>query len=254
MRIARVRHNGRTSTALITGRGSVELVKGGPFGKLEPTGQRTTLSKVRLLPPTQPTKIVAIGVNYKSHAGQRTPPAQPEAFLKAPSSLIAHGEAIVLPSGAKKVDAEAEVVAVIGRRASRIGEDEVDAHVFGYTAGNDVSARDWQQSDLQWWRAKSSDTFTAVGPWITTGLDPERIGLIGRVNGKQVQRSSTRQLVHSIRKCIATISQHMTLEPGDLVFTGTPGTTRQLADGDVVEVEVEGVGVLRNPVAAEPGA
>ena len=145
MRIARVRHNGRTSTALITGRGSVELVKGGPFGKLEPTGQRTTLSKVRLLPPTQPTKIVAIGVNYKSHAGQRTPPAQPEAFLKAPSSLIAHGETIVLPSGAKKVDAEAEVVAVIGRRASHIGEDEVDAHVFGYTAGNDVSARDWQR-------------------------------------------------------------------------------------------------------------
>ena len=252
MRIARVRHNGRTSTALISGRGSVELVRGGPFGKLEPTGERTILSRVDLLPPTQPTKIVAIGVNYKSHAGERTPPAQPEAFLKAPSSLIGQGDTIVLPSGAKKVDEEAEVVAVIGRRAS--GLTEVDAHVLGYTAGNDASARDWQQGDLQWWRAKSSDTFTAVGPWITTGLDPERIGVIGRVNGKQVQRSSTRQLVHSIRKCIATISQHMTLEPGDLVFTGTPGTTRQLADGDVVEVEVEGVGVLRNPVAAEPTA
>ncbi len=254
MRIARVRHNGRTSTALISGRGSVELVRGGPFGKLEPTGERTILSRVDLLPPTQPTKIVAIGVNYKSHAGERTPPAQPEAFLKAPSSLIGQGDTIVLPSGAKKVDEEAEVVAVIGRRASGLTEGEVDAHVLGYTAGNDVSARDWQQGDLQWWRAKSSDTFTAVGPWITTGLDPERIGVIGRVNGKQVQRSSTRQLVHSIRKCIATISQHMTLEPGDLVFTGTPGTTRQLADGDVVEVEVEGVGVLRNPVAAEPTA
>ena len=254
MRIARVRHNGRASTAVISGRGTVELVRGGPFGQLEPTGERTTLSQVQLLPPTRPTKVVAIGINYRSHSGDNPPPAQPEAFLKAPSSLIGHGDTIVLPAGARRVDEEAEVVAVIGRRASRLSEDEVDAHVLGYTAGNDVSARDWQRGDLQWWRAKSSDTFTAVGPWITTGLDPERIGVIGRINGKQVQRSSTRQLVHSVRKCIATISQHMTLEPGDLVFTGTPGTTRQLADGDIVEVEVEGVGVLRNPVAAETGA
>ena len=251
MRIARVRHLGKTSAAIVKGR-SVHLVSGGPFGRLEPTGERTPLSKVRLLAPVRPSKIVAIGVNYRSHAGERTAPTEPQPFLKAPSSLIGPGEAILLPEGAGRVDEEAEVVAVIGRRARNLSEAEVDAHVLGYTCGNDVSARDWQRDDLQWWRAKSADTFTAVGPWIETGLRPERIGLQCRVNGKRVQRAHTGQLIHSIRKCIAHISRAMTLERGDLVFTGTPGVTVEIHAGDVVEVEVDGVGVLSNPVAAAP--
>lgn len=251
MRIARVRYNGKTSYATVR-RNSVHFVRGGPFGGLSPTGERVALSKVQLLAPVKPTKIVAIGINYKSHAGSGEPPSNPEPFLKAPSSVIGPGEAIVLPPGSSRVDEEGEVVAVIGRRCRNVSESEVDGYVLGYTCGNDVSARDWQRSDLQWWRAKSTDTFTAVGPWVETDLDPERIGLEVRVNGERVQQATTNDLVHPIRKCIAYISNAMTLERGDLIFTGTPGTTRALESGDIVEVEVEGVGVLTNPV--ETGA
>ncbi|MDA1062555.1 MAG: fumarylacetoacetate hydrolase family protein [Chloroflexi bacterium] len=231
------------------------LIRGGLFGQREPTGERVALAELRLLAPTRPSKVLAIGLNYRSHlaspAGAARPePARPEPFIKTPSSVIGPGEAIVLPPDAGPVHEEGEVVAVIGRRGRNIPEDRVDDYILGYTCGNDVSARDWQQSDLQWWRAKSSDTFTAVGPWIATGLDPERIGLRVRVNGEEVQAATTADLIHSIRSCVSTISRAMTLERGDLVFTGTPGATRQLAGGDRVEVEVDGVGVLSNPVAA----
>jgi 2-keto-4-pentenoate hydratase/2-oxohepta-3-ene-1,7-dioic acid hydratase in catechol pathway len=248
MHIARVRHEGKASAAIVEG-STAHLVRGGPFGSLERTGVAAAEGVAKLLVPSEPSKIVAIGINYQSHAGERTAPGQPEAFLKAPSSLIAAGGTIVLPPNAGRVDAEAEVVAIIGRRARNISEADVDDYVAGYTCGNDVSAREWQQSDLQWWRAKSSDTFTSVGPWMETGMDPENIHLIGRLNGEVVQEATTGELVHSIRKCIATISRSMTLERGDMVFTGTPGQTTQLRDGDVFEVEIEGIGRLRNHVA-----
>jgi 2-keto-4-pentenoate hydratase/2-oxohepta-3-ene-1,7-dioic acid hydratase in catechol pathway len=251
VRIARVRVDGRTSTAVLRGRRAY-LVRGGPFGRLEETGEAYALSRVRLLAPVQPKKIVAIGLNYRSHVGDRPPPARPEPFLKASTSLIGPGDAIVLPHDAGRVDEEGEVVAVIGRRARHLRESDVDGVVLGYTCGNDVSARDWQRDDLQWWRAKSSDTFSAVGPWIETDLDPERIELRVTLNGTVVQEASTAQLIHSVRACIAFISSAMTLEPGDLVFTGTPGTTAQLAPGDHVAVEIVGLGVLENPVEAAP--
>lgn len=250
MRIARVRYQGRESTAVIRD-DAAHLVSGDALGALEPTGEQAPLADVEFLVPVQPSKIVAMAVNYKSHAGDRDLSAKPEAFLKSPSSLIAHGEAIVLPQGAENVHAEAEVVAVIGRRAKHISESEVDDYILGYTCGNDVSARDWQRSDTQWWRAKSSDTFTAVGPWIETDLRGDAIPVIGSINGTRIQGGDTSQLVFSIRECIAAISAVMTLEPGDLVFTGTPETTSALADGDVAEVDVAGVGVLSNPVVAE---
>lgn len=250
MRIARVRYDGRTSTAVIV-RNTVHLVRGGPFGPLERTGESAPLSQVQLLVPVQPSKIVAMAVNYHSHAGDRSLSPKPEAFLKSPSSLIAQGEAIVLPAGATNVHAEAEVVVVIGRRAKHVLAADAEQYILGYTAGNDVSAREWQRSDTQWWRAKSSDTFTAVGPWIETDLKPERIPVEGRISGKRIQRGDTSQLVHSIRACIEAITAVMTLERGDLLFTGTPETTAALAAGDVAEVEVTGVGILRNPVIAE---
>jgi len=253
MRIGRVRVGGRTSTAVLRGR-TVHLVRGGPLGRLDPTGDSFRLSKVQLLAPVVPGKVVAIGLNYRSHLEARVvphdEPTHPEPFLKTPSSVIGPGEAIILPAGAGRVDEEGEVVAVIGRRARNLRESEVDAHVLGYTAGNDVSAREWQRADLQWWRAKSSDTFTAVGPWIATGLDPQRIELTVRLNGEVVQQADTSQLIHSVRRCIAFVTSAMTLEPGDLVFTGTPGTTAELHAGDVVAVEVGGAGVLSNPVVA----
>lgn len=248
MKVARVRVNGRAATAVVKGR-RVHLVAGSLFAPGEETGETHPLSAVRFLPPTSPTKIVAIGVNYRDHAGTRPAPAEPQPFLKSPSSVIGAGEAILLPADAQNAHMEAEVVAVIGRRARNLSESEVDAHVLGYTAGNDVSERDWQQGDLQWWRAKSSDTFTAVGPWVDTSLKPERIEVAGLINGREQQSSDTSMLIHSIRACIARISRYMTLEKGDLVYTGTPGTTGRIQPGDVCEVRVGGM-VLSNPVAA----
>ncbi len=254
MLLARARLAGRIVHGIVDG-DELQLVRGGLFGRLEPTGERVALAEARLLAPTRPSKVLAIGLNYRSHlaataSGDRAEPAQPEPFIKTPSSVIGPGEAIVLPPGAGPVDEEGEVVAVIGRRGRDIPEDRVDDYILGYTCGNDVSAREWQRDDLQWWRAKSSDTFTAVGPWIATDLDPEHIALNVRVNGEEVQAATTADLIHSIRRCVSHISRAMTLERGDLVFTGTPGETRRLAAGDVVEVEGGGVGVLSNPVRA----
>ncbi len=248
MRIARVKVGGRISTAIVKGR-RVHLVSGSTFSPGDETGETAPLSAAQFLPPTKPTKIVAIGVNYLDHAGERRPPSVAQPFLKAPSSLIGPDKAIQLPSDAQNVHMEAEVVAVISRRARNLSESDVDAYVLGYTAGNDVSERDWQRDDLQWWRAKSSDTFTAVGPWIDTSLKPEKIAVEGLINGRVQQASDTSLLIHSIRSCIARASQYMTLERGDLVFTGTPGTTGRIQPGDHCEVRVASMSLI-NPVEA----
>ena len=255
MLLARARVRGRVVHGIVED-GALQLIRGGLFGRRERSGEVVSLEEAHLLAPTQPTKVLAIGLNYRSHlasgaataAGARPEPTQPEPFIKTPSSVIGPGEAIVLPPGAGRVDEEGEVVAVIGRRGRNIPEERVEDYILGYTCGNDVSARHWQRDDLQWWRAKSADTFTAAGPWIATDLDPEAIPIAVRVNGEEVQRATTADLIHSIRRCIAHISSAMTLERGDMIFTGTPGETSQLAAGDIVSVEVGGVGVLRNPV------
>src|SRR5690606_118818 len=248
MQIARVSPDGRTSTAIVKG-DRVHLVTGTIWEPGDETGEDAPISGVRFLPPTKPSKIVAIGVNYLDHVGERRAPSEAQPFLKTPSSLIGHGDAILLPPDAENAHMEAEVVAVISKRAKDIDESEVDDYVLGYTAGNDVSERDWQKADLQWWRAKSSDTFTTVGPWIDTSLTPEKIELKGLISGREQQSSDTSLLIHSIRTCIARIARYMPLEPGDLVFTGTPGTTGQIVAGDVCEVRV-GAMVLTNPVEA----
>jgi 2-keto-4-pentenoate hydratase/2-oxohepta-3-ene-1,7-dioic acid hydratase in catechol pathway len=219
------------------------------------------LADARLLAPVMPLKVLAAAVNYQSHvpSGKTVlkddaAPSVPQLFLKPSSSVIGPGEAIVLPADARRVDAEGELVAVIGRACRKVSPGEALGHVFGYTCGNDVSARHWQRDDVQWWRAKGSDTFTAVGPVIATGLDPANLELRTRINGKERQASNTSQLIHRLSEIISFASQVMTLEPGDLVFTGTPGETPRLEDGDVVEVEIEGIGVLANPVMREAAA
>jgi 2-keto-4-pentenoate hydratase/2-oxohepta-3-ene-1,7-dioic acid hydratase in catechol pathway len=188
--------------------------------------------------------------NYKSHLGDRPLFANPECFFKPPSCLIGQGQTIVIPKGTDKVDHEGELVIVIGKRARKVPAEKATDFVLGVTCGNDVSARDWQKNDVQWWRAKGCDTFGPCGPWIVSGIRYDDLLLTVRVNGEERQKQRTSDLIFGVAALVSFISQHITLEPGDLIFTGTPGTTTAIKPGDVVEVEIEGIGVLKNPVAA----
>ena len=257
MLFARFKHNGAVSYGIVEG-DRVTPVEGGLFGDQRPSGAAVALSAVELLAPVAPYKILAAAVNYPSHVpsaraviDRDEAPAVPQLFLKPSSSVIGTGAAIVLPEGARRVDAEGEMVAVIGRECRKVTPEAALDFVFGYTCGNDVSARHWQRDDVQWWRAKGSDTFTPLGPYVATGLDPSDVELRTLVNGEEKQAANTSALVHSLAGLISFASQVMTLEPGDLIFTGTPGVTPTLEHGDVVEVSIEGIGVLRNPVIRE---
>lgn len=230
---------------------SVRQISGDIFGGFKPTNRTNRLSEVKLLAPCEPTKILAIGRNYVSHLRGRDAPQKPEPFLKAPSSVIGTEEAIILPKDCGRVDEEAELVVVIGKRCKKVIKEEAINYVLGYSCGNDVSARIWQRGDLQWWRGKSSDTFCPLGPYIVTGIDPSNLELRCRINGKEVQATNTKELFFDVPTLISFISQSMTLEPGDLIYTGTPGSTAEILPGDVVEVEISGIGTLRNPVRAE---
>lgn len=228
----------------------------GDYKRLD--SEAVPLAKVKLLAPVIPPKILAAAVNYQSHVPSgRTvlkdddAPAIPQLFFKPSSSVIGPDDEIVLPAEARRVDAEGELVAVIGKTARNVSEDEALDSVFGYTCGNDVSARHWQKDDIQWWRAKGSDTFSPIGPYIATDLDPANLELRTVVNGEEKQASNTSQQIHSLAAIIAFASRFMALEPGDLVFTGTPGVPPTLEDGDTVVVEIEGIGALRNPVRRE---
>jgi len=250
VKIARIEANARNLLARIEGNQAF-IITGSILSPGGDTGESMSLSEVKFLVPTDPSKIVAIGINYMDHAGDRVAPTEPQPFLKTPSSLIAHGETIILPPDSTNVHMEAELVAVMNSTCSKVSPDDALNYVAGYSAGNDVSGRDWQQADLQWWRAKSSDTFTAVGPWLDTEIDPWTTRIEGRISGKTQQESNTSLLINSIADCISRISHYMTLEAGDLVFTGTPGTTGMIVDGDTCEVEVgekKNVVLLSNPV------
>ena len=215
-----------------------------------PDGTTVPVDGVRLLAPVVPGKIVAVGLNYTSHLGGREVRDEPGLFAKYPSSIIGPGEDIVIPAGARAVHYEGEMVLVMGRRASRVSAATAMTYVFGVTAGNDVSERHWQASDLQWLRAKASDTFAPIGPVVASGLPYTDVMLRTRLNGEVVQEESTADLLFGVPAIVEYVTRYVTLEPGDLVFTGTPGTTRSMSDGDVVEIEIEGVGVLRNGVRA----
>jgi 2-keto-4-pentenoate hydratase/2-oxohepta-3-ene-1,7-dioic acid hydratase in catechol pathway len=227
---------------------SIRQIEGDLFGSWKPTDMLRPLSGVKLLVPTTPSKVLALAGNYKSHLGQQAAPKNPELFFKVPSCLIAQGESIVIPPGTAKVDHEGELVIVIGKRARKVSPGEAMQYVLGVTCGNDVSARDWQKNDVQWWRAKGSDTFGPCGPWIVSGINYGDLLLTVRVNGQVKQQQRTRDLVFGVAEIVSFASQYVTLEPGDLIYTGTPGTTTQIKPGDVVEVDLEGVGVLKNLV------
>ena len=233
---------------------AIEVLAADPLaGPAATTGERVNLNEVRLLVPCLPPKILAVGRNYRSHLGTRPAPTRPEIFWKPVSSLQDPGGPIVLPRDATDVHFEGELVLVIGRTLKDVSVDEARAGIFGVTCGNDVSERQWQagpEKDLQWWRAKGCDTFAPCGPVIARGLDPDRLALRTRVNGQVLQEQTTADLLFDCAAVVSYVSHYLTLTPGDLIYTGTPGNTRKLHPGDVVEVEIDGVGLLANPVVA----
>ena len=253
MRFVRFQHNGDSPRFGWLHEDQVGEIQGDLFGSYRRKKTTIPLKDVRLLAPTVPSKIVCVGRNYVDHAKElgNEVPKVPLIFLKAPSSVIADGEAVVLPPQSTQVEHEGELVAVIGKRRRNITAESAKDYILGYTIGNDVTARDLQKTDGQWTRAKSFDTFCPFGPWIDTDFDPSDALITCRVNGQMRQLSSTRDMVFNIGVLIAYISSVMTLEPGDLVFTGTPAGVGVLKSGDVVEVEIDGLGVLKNPVKAE---
>lgn len=246
-RYVRYSMSGRTGYGILE-KESVRELRGNFIREISPTGNVIPLGALRLLAPCEPSKVIAVGRNYKSHLGERTPLAYPGVFLKLPSCVIGPDDAIVIPPGATDVHYEAELVVVIGKTASRISKEEVPDHIFGVTAGNDISERVWQKNDVQWFRAKASDTFGPLGPSIVTGLHYNDLLLQSRVNGEVRQSQRTCDMLFDVETMVSYISQFITLFPGDVLYTGTPAQTRAMQPGDVVEVEIEGIGILRNSV------
>jgi 2-keto-4-pentenoate hydratase/2-oxohepta-3-ene-1,7-dioic acid hydratase in catechol pathway len=238
----RYRKHSTTAYGILEG-DTIREISGDLFGACEQTGITHPLSGVKLLYPCEPRKILAVGLNYRSHLGGRPQPDHPEMFYKPVSALQHPDEPIVFPPEAANVHFEGELVIVMGPGAA----------IFGVTCGNDVSERDWQggaRKDLQWWRAKGSDTFAPLGPAIVTGLDYRNLLLETRLNGQTAQKQSTSDMIFDCDAIVSWVSRWVTLVPGDLIYTGTPGNTRAMRPGDVVEVEIEGIGVLRNTVSA----
>jgi len=249
-RYVRYSFEGKTSYGILEIE-TVHELRGDLFAGPESTGKAFDLSSVKLIAPCEPSKILAVGRNYKSHIADRNlePAKEPGIFWKPPSSVIGTEDSIVIPEGANNVHYEAELVVVIGRHGRNIPQSEAPKYIFGITAGNDVSERDWQKNDLQWFRAKGSDTFGALGPCIAQGLNYNDLLVESRLNGETRQSQRTSDLIFPVDQIVSYVSRYVTVLPGDIIYTGTPGNTRAMARSDVIEIEVEGVGVLRNRVA-----
>ncbi len=228
----------------------IGLIEGNIFGEFRRLEPSINIRSVHLLAPTVPSKIICVGRNYVEHAREQNVdlPESPLIFLKPPSAVIANEEDIVIPPQSEQVEHEAELVVVVGKQGRWIPVEDSAKHILGYTIGNDVTARDLQHKDLQWTRGKGFDTFCPIGPWIETELDPADSLITCRVNGELRQMGSTREMVFSVNHLMAYISTIMTLEPGDVIFTGTPAGIGPLTQGDTVEISIEGIGILRNAV------
>ena len=232
----------------------VGSIEGSPFEEFRRTEAEIPLDEVQLLAPTLPSKIICVGRNYVAHAEEHDAevPEVPLVFLKPPSSLIGPGDTIYLPPQSQQVEHEGELAVVIGKRARWLDPETALDYVLGYTVGNDVTARDLQRRDGQWTRGKGFDTFCPLGPWIETDFDPTDSLVTVHVNEELRQMASTRDMVFTVKQLLAYVTSVMTLEPGDILLTGTPAGVGRLEPGDSVEVIVEGLGTLTNPVEAEP--
>jgi len=254
-RYVRYSHNDSAAYGILDG-DQVRELDGAPWHGGAPTGAVVSVDDVLLLAPAEPSKVIAVGYNYISHREDMTHeesrpiPEHPPLFLKLPTTLTGPGTDIVYPADATDLHFEGELVIVVGKKARKVSEDEAHEYIFGVTAGNDVSERNWQSNDLQWLRAKASDTFGPLGPSIVTGLNYLDLQVQTRLNGKTMQNQSSRDHIHDVHAILSFISQYVTLLPGDIIYTGTPGATSAMKPGDVVEIEVEGVGILRNRVVA----
>jgi 2-keto-4-pentenoate hydratase/2-oxohepta-3-ene-1,7-dioic acid hydratase in catechol pathway len=228
-------------------------IRGDMFGEFQRGEANTPLSSLKLLAPLKPGKIICVGRNYVAHAQEHGSdvPEMPILFFKPPSSVIGPGESIVLPPQSKQVEHEAELAVVIGKKGYWISLEDAMDHIFGYTIADDVTARDLQRRDLQWTRAKGFDTFCPLGPWIETDFDSSDALITCHVNGEMRQMASTRDMVFTIPHLITFASSIMTLEPGDVLLTGTPAGVSPVMSGDIIEVKIEGIGILKNPVVAQ---
>lgn len=254
MRIVRFSREGDVGFGVLDGDPPVVAeIAGHPFTSPTLSGQRYPLADVRLIAPILPSKIVAIGKNYADHVremGGDDPPDEPVIFLKPSSAVIGPDETIAYPKQSEHVDHEAELAVIIGRLCRDVPEDRAYQVIFGYTCGNDVTARDLQKSDGQWTRAKGFDTFCPLGPWVETSLDTSDIAISASVNAKPRQSARTSQLMRGVPALISYISSVMTLIPGDVILTGTPAGVGPLQIGDEVSVSVEGIGTLTNRVVS----
>lgn len=260
MRWCRFESEAGPSYGVVGDDGSVSGVAGSPFGQHEIEPASRPLGEVKLLVPVIPPTFYAAGVNYREHVTEMAakrgvepefPPAADIGY-RANNALIADGDPIVIPNDASEfVQYEGELVAVIGRRCKHVSENEALKSVLGYTIGNDVSERLWQQNDRTFWRGKNTDTFKPMGPWIVTGLDPQDLSVTIRLNGREMFTYAVKNAVFGLAHFISRMSQYLTLYPGDVIWLGTDGATENMKHGDVVEIEIPGIGVLRNPVVRE---
>ena len=247
MRLVRFNSGGSTSYGVLDG-DSIRQIMGEPFAEINYSGETFSLAEVKLLAPVEPKKIVLVGLNFASHAAEihQETPSEPLIFFKPSSAVVASGEEIVLPHQSTQVEIEAELTVVIGKRAKNVSQEKVSDYILGYTVANDVTARDIQFSDLQWARSKAFDSFCPVGPWIETDFVPENKRISSTINGETKQDASTSEMVYSPEYLISYISHNFTLEPGDIVLTGSPAGISRVVAGDVVQCSIEGIGTLHS--------
>lgn len=251
MKIIRFMYDDTPSYGFLNGE-TITKIDGDIFKYCYQTDRTVNINDVKILPPCEPSKIVAVGLNYARHADEMGDevPSYPALFLKPATAVIGHNDEIIIPEMSKQVDYEAELAIVIGRKAENVEEEEADKYILGYTCLNDVTARDLQKIDSQWMRAKSFNTFAPIGPIISDELDPNNANICLRLNGETKQSSNTSNFIFKPNFLVSTISKIMTLKPGDIITTGTPSGIGEMKAGDTVEIEIDGIGILKNTVAA----
>ena len=259
MRWIRYQYGGATSYGIVEG-DQVEGVSGNPFDGHRATGNRLPLSAVKIRVPFVPRTFYAAGINYEEHVREAAAllgtepnlPTRADVGYRANNALIAHGEPIIIPADAtERVQYEGELVVVIGKQAKHLSEDAAFSCILGYTIGNDVSERTWQAKDRTLWRAKNTDTFKPMGPWIETEANPEDMQTTVRLNGEVVSQFATNSMIFGIAHYIAEMTKYLTLYPGDMIWMGTDGATQNMKAGDTVDVEITGIGTLSNPLIGE---